>query len=243
MKLITIVKNLQNAGVDIKYRIRKDGGILVTEVDGMRFSGAYGNSFIRSMTGESLSEAQIKQRQKIKPPKKVAPMARKKADVPENVKRQIAKLQRLYRKDEKNGKPTIKNWRYVKEKYGEQEANRLLQQSEYYVRGIAYTENIKALIQRLEQLANIITASGSDASQIYDLIDAVRDERDNHREDFTEEKLKYLLDQIYSFEAEWNLYQQGADSEYSDEDQIISSFAVNFATTLRARYSRRKSNK
>ena len=159
MKLITIVKNLQNAGVNIKYRIRKDGGILVTEVDGMRFSGAYGNSFIRSMTGESLSEAQIKQRQKIKPPKKVAPMARKKEEVPEDVKRQIKKLQRLYRVDEKKGKPTIKNWRYVKEKYGDQEANRLLQQSEYYIRGIAYTENIEALIQRLTQLANIITAS------------------------------------------------------------------------------------
>ena len=240
MKLITIVKNLQTAGVNITYRVRKDGGILVTEVDGMRFTGAQGNSFIRNMTGESLSEAQIKQRQQIKPPKRVAPAKRKKAELPDDVTKQIKKLQRLYAKDKTKGKPTIRQTRKIIEKYGIDEAKRLLQQSEYYVRGIAYTENIEAVIQRLAQVANIVTASGADANSIYQLIEMTKDERDNHREDFTEEKLKYLLDEIYSFEASWNMYQSGVSEEFSDEDQIIQEFYSNFSTTLRACYSRKR---
>ena len=240
MKLITIVKNLQNAGIDIKYRVRKDGGILITEVDGTRFTGAKGNAFIRNMTGESLSEAQIKQRQQIKPPKRVAPAKRKKAELPEDITKQIKKLQRLYAKDKTKGKPTIRQTRKIIEKYGIDEAKRLLQQSEYYVRGIAYTENIEAVIQRLAQVANIVTASGADANSIYQLIEMTKDERDNHREDFTEEKLKHLLDEIYSFEASWNMYQSGVSEEFSDEDQIIQEFYSNFSTTLRVRYSRKR---
>lgn len=240
MKLITIVKNLQNAGVNITYRVRKDGGILVTEVDGMRFTGAQGNAFIRSLTGETLSEAQIKQRQQIKPPKRVAPAKRKKAELPDDITKQIKKLQRLYSKDKTKGKPTIRQTRKIVEKYGVDEAKRLLQQSEYYIRGIAYTENIEAVIQRLAQVANIVTASGADANSIYQLIEMTKDERDNHREDFTEEKLKYLLDEIYNFEASWNMYQSGVSEEFSDEDQIIQEFYSNFSTTLRARYSRKR---
>lgn len=242
MKLINIVKNLQAAGVDIKYRVRKDGGILVTEVDGMKFTAASGNAFIRSMTGETLSEAQIKQRQQIKPPKRISPARRKKAPLPDDIEKQIKKLQRLYAKDKTKGKPTIRQTRKIVEKYGVDEAKRLLQQSEYYVKGIAYTENIEAVIQRLGQAANLVAASGEDASPLYTLIEMTKDERDNHREDFTEEKLSYLLDAIYSFEAEWNMYQSGVDTEFSDADQIIQEFYANFSTTLRARYSTRKAN-
>ena len=240
MKLINIVKNLQEQGVEIKYRIRSDGGIIVTEVNEMKFSGASGNTFVRTISGEGLSEKQIKQRMSIRPPKKVSPKSRKKQDIPDFVKKQIQKLQRMYNKDEKQGKPTIRNYRFVREKYGEKEANRLLLQSEYYIKGIAYTENIDALIQRLNQIANIVRANDSDASPIDECIQSTIDERDHHRDDFTEDKLKYLLDLVYTFEQEWNAYSQGYDSDYSNEGQIISSFASNYLTTLRSRTARRK---
>ena len=51
---------------------------------------------------------------------------------------------------------------------------------------------------------------------------------------------KYLLDEIYNFEASWNMYQSGVSEEFSDEDQIIQEFYSNFSTTLRARYSRKR---
>ena len=238
MKLITIVRNLQNAGIDIKYRVRKDGGILITQVQGVKFSGAQGNAYIRNMTGESLSEAQIKQRQKIKPPKRVRPSARKKPDIPEDVRKQIQKLQRQYRKDNTKGKPTISNYRHVKEKYGEEEARRLLKQSEYYIKGIAYEENIEALIQRLQQIANTLTASGDDSSPILECIDATIYERDNNRMNFTETKLKHLLDAIYTFESEYNAYSQGTSNEYSDAKQIIEEFKSNYLIIVRSKYNK-----
>lgn len=234
MKLINLVKELQAQGVDIKYRVRKDGGILITQVSGMRFTAAEGNRFVRKMTGETLSEDQLKQREKIKPPKKISPARRKKPPIPENVKKQIQKLQRLYRKDKKRGKPTISNYRYNVEHYGEEEANRLLKQSEYYVKGIAYTENIEALIMRLLQVKNTVSISGEDATPIQELVDATKNYAKNYRDKFTEEKLQWLLQVIYDFETEWNKFQSGTSSSYSNSGQIISNFVQAYITTLNA---------
>lgn len=234
MKLISIVKELQAQGVDIKYRIRKDGGILITQVSGMKFTAAEGNRFVRQMTGQALSEAQVKQRLSIKPPKKISPDRRKKPPIPENIKKEIQKLQRLYRKDNKKGKPTIKNYRYVSEKYGEKEARRLLKQSEYYVKGIAYTENIEALIMRLMQIKTSVENAGEDASIIQELIDSTKSYAKTNREDFTEQKLQWLLSAIYDFEFQWNIYQSGGDSEFSDPNQILNSFASNYMSILKS---------
>ena len=234
MKLITIVKRLQAQGVDIRYRVRSDGGILVTQVSGMRFTAAEGNRFVRNLTGEALSESQVRQRQAIKPPKKISPAMRKKLPIPEDVKKEIQKLQRLYRKDKKKGKPTIKNYRYVAERYGEAEAKRLLKQSEYYVKGIAYDENIEALIQRLQQIKTLVEIAQEDDGIIQNAIDATREYQAAHRENFTEDKIKWLLAIIYDFEAQWNIYQSGGDSDFADPNQILSSFASNYITTLRS---------
>lgn len=234
MKLINIVKELQAQGVDIKYRVRKDGGILITQVSGMKFTAAEGNRFVRQMTGQALSEAQVKQRIAIKPPKKISPARRKKPAIPENVKKEIQKLQRLYRKDNKKGKPTIKNYRYVSEKYGEEEAKRLLKQSEYYIKGIAYTENIEALIMRLLQIKTSVENAAEDASIIQELIDSTKSYAKTNREDFTEQKLQWLLSAIYDFEFQWNIYQSGGDSEFSDPNQILYSFASNYMSILKS---------
>lgn len=233
MKLITLVKELQSQGVNVKYRVRKDGGILVTEVEGLKFKSAEGNRFVRNLTGQQLSEAQIKQRQKIKPPKRVAPARRRKPPIPENVKKEIQKLQRMYRKQGTKGKPTIRNYRYVAEKYGEEKAQQLLKQSEYYVKGIAYTENIEALIMRLEQIASLVEASGENAQPIQDLIDATKNYTITNREDFTEEKLQWLLAAIYDFEASWNMYQSGT-GDYSDPDLILGDFKANYLSILQS---------
>ena len=232
MKLISIVKELQKQGINIKYRVRKDGGILITEVSGMRFKAAEGNRFVRNLTGQSLSEAQSRQREKIKPPKRVAPSSRKKPPIPDDVRKEIQRLQRLYRKDNTKGKPTIRNYRYVAKTVGEAEARRLLKQSEYYIKGIAYTENIEALIQRLHQLEIGIQNAGGDSSQIKDLIDATREYAQTNREKFTETKLKYLIAITYDFQNGWNK----AQSEHSQNDatKVLSDFHSNYMITLQS---------
>lgn len=232
MKLISIVKGLQQQGVNIKYRVRKDGGILITQVNTYKFTGAEGNRFVRQLTGQELSEAQRKQREAIKPPKKISPAKRKLAPVPEDVKKEIRKLQRLYRKEGTKGKPTIANYRYNAKTLGEAEARRLLKQSEYYIKGIAYTENIEALIQRLHQLEIGVQNAGGDSSQIKDLIDATREYTQTNREKFTETKLKYLIAVTYDFQNGWNKAQ--SERSQNDASKVLADFHSNYIITLQS---------
>lgn len=232
MKLISIVKQLQSQGVDIKYRIRKDGGILITQVSGLRFSGAEGNRYVRALTGQQLSEAQLKQRKSIRPPKQSTVGKPRKPPVSTDVKNKIKRLQAMYRKDKKKGKPTIANYRYVSERYGEAEAQRLLLQSEYYIKGIAYTENIEALVMRLKQLAISVSANNADGSSIDDLAQATLNYARDHRDKFTEDKLKWLLACIYDFESAWNANAQGTSSGIADSQLLISNFVSNYMATL-----------
>ena len=232
MKLISIVKELQKQGVDIKYRVRKDGGILITKVSGMRFSGAEGNRFVRTLTGQQLSEAQLKQRKAIKPPKKISPSLRKKTPVPEDIKRTIKKLQGIYRKDNKRGKPTIKNIRYVIETLGEEKAREQLKMSEYYVMGIAYDENIEALIQRLVQIKNTVSNASGDTEAVQTLIDETITYRDTKRKKFSFEKIGWLMDVIYDFENDWNAAVQGTWDVA--KDKALSDFVTNYLITLKA---------
>lgn len=234
MKLINLVKELQAQGVDIKYRVRKDGGILITQVSGMRFKAAEGNRFVRTMTGDLLSEEQLKQRKRIKPPKNISPAGRKKPPIPDDVKRDIQRLQRLYRKDKKRGKPTIANYRYNVKEYGEEKAREMLKQSEYYLKDIAYTGNILSLIARLEVIATNVETSGEDATPIKNCAEETRQYMKTSRDKFSNDKLDWLIALVYDLEKAWNAYQQGMDTDYPDAASIINEFAQNYMITLNA---------
>lgn len=234
MKLISIVKELQKQGINIKYRVRKDGGILITEVSGMRFKAAEGNRFVRDLTNQKLSEAQSRQREKIKPPKRVAPSSRKKSPIPDDVRKEIQRLQRLYRKDGKRGKPTISNYRYNVQEYGEAKAREMLKQSEYYLKDIAYTGNILSLIARLEVIATNVETAGEDSSPIKNCADETKLYMKTNRDKFSNDKLDWLIALVYDLEKDWNAYQQGTSTEYSDAATIINEFAENYMITLHA---------
>ena len=148
MREIAII--LQELGSEVKYTIRKDGGILITHINGQKFSGAKGNMEARKMIGANISEARVKQLQKIHPPKG----GWKKLDiVPEDVKKEIRKMQRQYRKQGvKAGIPTIRKYRANVKLFGKKEANRLLNQAKRYGMGLAYEDNVDYLIQKLKEI-------------------------------------------------------------------------------------------
>ena len=164
MTMREIAETLSLIGNEIKYTTRKDGGIRITYINGQRFSGSTGNTIARSMVGASISEARIKQLGKIKTPK--GKWGHKKLDViPEETKKEIARLQRLYKKrDIKGGAPTLRNYRYVLKSKGKEEANRLLGQSRLYAMGLAYDDNIDHLIARLKSdMSKVKDQSGLDS--------------------------------------------------------------------------------
>ena len=150
MTLKEIVKVLESQGHSIKFVVRTDGSIRITHIDGSkRFSGSTGNAIARAMVGATLSEARTTQLAKIRTPKKK--WGHKKLDpLPDEVTKAIRRVQRLYRKaGAKSGIPTRKHYRENLKRFGKEEADRLLRQSERYIMGLAYEENVAVLVQRI----------------------------------------------------------------------------------------------
>ena len=152
MTIKEIIKDLQDLGYNVSFYKRKDGGIRITRINGETFRGSSGNKKARTIVGTSLSEGQQRALSKLVTPKgKGSYNKRRKPKLDEETREHIKKLQKLYRKAGKSeGKPTIRNYRYVLKTKGKKEADRLLKQSERRILGYAYTENVDALISRIK---------------------------------------------------------------------------------------------
>lgn len=158
MTMIEVVQTLQAQGHEIDYYVRKDGGILVKNIDGQKFpSGASGNAVARQMAGAQISEARISQL-------KFATRARKvkKPTLDDEVKREWQRVKKKWNKafKAKNGKPHPAGYfgwnrinRAIKE-YGREEALRRIREAEKYASGVAYAKNV-------EQLAGFILDAGT----------------------------------------------------------------------------------
>ena len=158
MKMIEVVAKLQSQGHQVDFYVRKDGGILIRNIDGQRFSsGATGNKLARQMAGSTLSEARASQL-------KFATRARtfKHPDLDDEVKREWQRVKKKWNKafKAKGGKPHPAGYfgwnrinRAIKE-YGREEALRRIKEAEKYASGVAYAKNV-------EQLAGFILDAGN----------------------------------------------------------------------------------
>lgn len=142
-----IVNMLISQGHKVSYYIRKDGGILITSIDGTRYTGAKGNAIARQMTSQSLSERRSKQ---LKSAAKIKKQLRT-ADVP--LKEEWRRVRELWNERFKRGTKIRKKvgnlgWKgiqYAYTHYGEKEAYRRLSEAEKYISGIAYSKNVELL--------------------------------------------------------------------------------------------------
>lgn len=220
MTLIDIVGILRSQGHSLNFRYRKDGSIVITRIDGKSYRNKSGNALARQMAGETLSEARKAQLTKIRTPKGVFGHKRK-APLPDSIKRVLRKAQRLYRKTgAEAGKPTTKNIRWTIAHYGEAEAKRRLEQSMRYARGIAYPENILALAERVGDFINKI-----DDIDIREKALKINLHLRDHAYDdsITEEMLEDLIADMYDAEH-W--------AQAGIKDKVLSSLS-NMMATLR----------
>ena len=153
MRIQDIIKELQESGYSVSFYKRKDGGYRITRINGESYSGSSGNNRARLIVGTTLSEAQVKALSKIRSPKgKGRYNWRRRSAIDEETKKRIKKIQTQYRKaGKKEGKPTIRNYRWVLKHKGKKEADRLLSQAERRIQGLAYTELVDTLIMRIQQ--------------------------------------------------------------------------------------------
>lgn len=175
MTIREIIKTLTSQGHSVSYYIRKDGGVLIKSIDGRKFTGASGNIYARTITGQKLSSKRSEQLLKITYTGK-----RAKAYIEDReIKNMLQRVQRKWRKafprvDGKApsvGRKTAKGVKWSLEHRGREETIRLLSEAERYASGKAYSKNI-------EQLAMYIEES-STKYQSEELLQLAQDIRDN----------------------------------------------------------------
>ena len=199
MLLIDIVQQLISEGHKITFRIRTDGGIIVTSVDNKKTGITEGNKLVREMAGESgkLSvkrEAQtsynVNKFIKLKEGEK-----RLKQGISEDLEKKLKKIQRMSRKrnNAQEVRVTKKKLRWYVKEYGEKRASEYLQSRERYLQGFANFENINYLEQRLERMKGEATTP-EEISAIDGLIQYI----EAHKETFREEWITPCYEAIYN---------------------------------------------
>ena len=168
MKVIDIINILKEQGISVKYFHRKDGGYIITNIGGISYKGASGNAAARELVGATLSSARKAQLTRI-----TTKGVRKKAPVPEELKKEVAKLQRRWKKVARpKGEIKLQKFRERYQELGYEETKRSIEQLHRYADGLAYDAVIDHLILYIRDAAN---RSGDEVlSQIADDIDSAR---------------------------------------------------------------------
>lgn len=169
MSILDIIEMLKEEGHSVQYFHRKDGGYVITRIDGQSFRGKSGNVRARQMTGQVLSHARIIQLARIRTPKGRFG-AEKKEPLPEELLKEMKKVQRAWRKNHPDIRGTIStsNVRYYYTNYGKEKTLEALDKNMRYAQGLAYIDNVNFLLNRIK---NDLDKDYSSAMQeVYDLI-------------------------------------------------------------------------
>lgn len=192
MTLRETIRLLQQEGHSISYYVRRDGGVLIKSIDGVKYSGAQGNIMARGLTDQSLSVKREAQLQKITYTGK-----RAQSYIPDReIKRALQKVQRKWNKafphkrgeSPIQGRKTAKGVKWSLEHRGREETLRLLSEAERYASGKAYSKNI-------ETLAMFVETAGA-RYQSEELIELAQSIRDNAWM-IDEESISPAYDELY----------------------------------------------
>lgn len=196
MTIKEIAELLAQQGHEVSFRKRADGGYIITRIDGVSFKGATGNIQARKITGAELSHARSFQLARIKPPKNVAPTKRKLTALPDDLKKELKKVQRLWRKKHADigGTISVRGLRYQYEHYGYDIAKASLNKAFRYSQGYAYIENVQWLIERLRQDMN--KADLQDSTALSDIINRIQEKMLS----FKEEWISEIYQELYEYE-------------------------------------------
>ena len=194
MTLEKVVLDLISKGHLIEYRRRTDGGIIVTAIDGQKYSILEGNRKVRQMTGAKLSEARKKQvyynvRTYIKGSKKP------KEKLPTAIKSQLRKIQNLQRKNNINGKITAQKLRKYLKEHGKEQTMDYLLSMEGRAKGYVSKESVDALIIMLERIFDL----GELDVKMQERLDKILSKLYQNSRKISGLLYPYLRDSIYSF--------------------------------------------
>lgn len=189
-----LVSELTSRGYSVKYRIRRDGGVLITSIDSQKFKGGKGNAYARSLVGETLSERRTRQlskitRERVLHPRKIP------IETPSDLERYRKRVMRKWRKAGLTGSISKKNLRKVIEERGFKGAETYLTEMERHTQGKAYYGAIEGLLARIENDMEVM-----DDSIEIDYLQKAYELIETNKEDFKQEWLFNIFDKLYNFE-------------------------------------------
>lgn len=182
MKVEEMIKALEEMGFKVSARKRTDGGMIISKINNMTFTGAKGNQYARQVLGVELSQARIEQTH-FNVQKYIAG-AKKKTTLDDEMKGKLRKVQRLWRKQGVKGRITAKKVKWHIAQGGRKEAMENLEKMSRYGQGLAYEENVEYLARYIEDIARGILNNDSLQNDLYALADYIRSKRDNFKEEW-----------------------------------------------------------
>ena len=181
MTLKNIVKNLNKTGHNITYRVRTDGGIVVTSVDGIKTKIVEGNRIVRNLANTPISQKRSIQTQRNITEKIIKPAIDRK------ISNTLHSAQRLLKNSNVKMKLTTKRLRENIDLVGEEEAYNHINRIKRYLQGYAYEENV-------DNLKNIIKHDFRKSKLRDEIIERI----EKNKKKFKERDLQEILELQYN---------------------------------------------
>ena len=182
MKVEEMIKALEELGFKVSARKRTDGGMIISKINNMTFTGAKGNQYARQVLGVELSQARIEQTH-FNVQKYIAG-AKKKTTLDEEMKGKLRKVQRLWRKQGVKGRITAKKVKWHISEHGRKEAMENLEKMTRYGSGYAYYENVEYLAKYIEDIARGILNNDKLQDDLFALAEYIRSKADTFKEEW-----------------------------------------------------------
>lgn len=182
MKVEEIIKALEELGFKVSARKRTDGGMIISKINNMTFTGSKGNAYARKVLGIELSQARIEQTHFNVA--KYIEGSKKKQTLDNEMKSKLRKVQRLWRKQGVKGRITAKKVKWHIKEHGRKEAMENLEKMTRYGSGYAYYENVEYLAKYIEDIARGILNNDKLQDDLYSLANYIRSKADTFKEEW-----------------------------------------------------------
>ena len=192
MKVEEMIKQLEAMGFKVTSRHRSDGGMIITKINNMTFTGASGNQYARKVLGVELSQARIEQTQYNV--QKFIKGATKKKALDEDMKKELKRVQRQWRKKGVKGQVTAKKVKQHIAESGKEEAKAYLGKMERYGQGLAYESNVEWLAKYTEDRARGYLIDDEIQNKLFDLAEFIRSKKETFKEAWISEVYHLLYE-------------------------------------------------
>ena len=214
MKLEDVVKAF-SPRYNVEYVKRKEGGIIIKSINGVKYKGKSGNVYFRKLANATLSNAQ-KEAIRAGSSKKKAIAEAKEKGLPKprkarkkkplklgiQLSKRLRKTRKAFKELDENqkrivGTPTRKKILQSLKREGRKATTQKLKEAERYAKGKIYSAQMEFIIKRIEETADM---RGEDVSELVDFLRS-------HKNSFYEERFIAFKEEMYKWEINTKSYQ------------------------------------